>query len=192
MIVDWCQRRDALPEAACAREAGPDAAVAAATPRWHVLQTRPRQEKTVAGLLEGSEAVPFLPVIKRVMHYGHRRRTVELPLFSGYLFVWGRLDHTYAAIGSRRVVRPLRVTDGQTLAHELLQIRRAMQGEAEFSPYRYLERGMRVRVSSGPLKDVEGIVDTGEHHNRLVLVIQTLGRATCIEVDACLLVRIDN
>jgi transcriptional antiterminator RfaH len=184
MIVDWCQR--------ITGDGRVDDAVALGTRRWHVLQTRPRQEKTVAGLLDGSSSVPFLPVVRRVMHYGHRRRTVEIPLFSGYLFVLGTLEETYAAIGSRRAVRPLRVTDERRLSHELVQIRRAMAGEAEFSPYRYLERGMRVRVSSGPLKDVEGLVDTGERNNRLVLVIQTLGRATSIEVDACLLVRLED
>jgi transcription termination/antitermination protein NusG len=163
-----------------------------ATPRWHILQTRARQEKAVAALLHDSPSTPFLPVFRRVMHYGHRRRTVEIPLFSGYIFVWGFLEQAFQAIGSRRIVRTLPVSDQRTLAHELRQLQRAMAGEAQFSPYRYLERGMRVRVTSGPFKDIEGLVDGDVLNNRLILQIRTLGRATSLEIDACLLARIDD
>jgi transcription antitermination factor NusG len=189
MIVDWCQA--ARGEAACSESARVPG-VADARRMWHVFQTRPRQEKVVAELLSGGGVEPFLPVVRRVMHYGHRRRIAEIPLFSGYLFVLGALEQAYAALAGRRAVRRLAVTDPARLAHELAQIRRAMRGDAGFSPYRYLEQGMRVRVASGPFKDVEGVVDRGVDDGRLVLQVQTLGRATSLEIDACLLVRIED
>ena len=160
--------------------------------RWHVLQTRPRHEKAVAELMQSSGAEPFLPVIRRVMHYAHRRRTVEVPLFSNYVFVWGTLETAYRAITSRHAVRTVAVNDQRTFSHELDQIRRAINGEAACSPYRYLRRGVRVRVASGPLKDVEGLVEDDVRHGRLVLQIQTLGRAASLEIDACLLRRVDD
>jgi transcription antitermination factor NusG len=158
--------------------------------KWLVLHTRSRQEKAVAELLHKTGVTSFLPSVRRIMHYAHRRRTVSIPMFAGYVFVWGTVECTYAAIDSKRVVRAIAVPDQKRLTQELDQIRRAMAGDAKFSPYRFLERGMRVRVTSGPFKDVEGLVDEGVHNNRLILNVQALGRATSLEIDATLLERI--
>lgn len=162
------------------------------TLRWHVLQTRSRQEKALAELLQDAGASPFLPIFRRVMHYGHRRRTAELPLFPNYLFLWGTVEHTYRAMSSKRAVRSIPISDHRKLNDELTQIRRAIGGDAALSPFRFLERGMRVRVVSGPFKDLEGMVESPEKSGRLILQIQTLGRAASLEIDACLLQRVQD
>ena len=160
--------------------------------QWHVLQTRSRQEKAVAEVMHDVGAKPFLPVVRRVAHYGHRRRVVELPVFTNYLFVLGTQEHTYRAINTKRVVRSVPVPDQCRLEKEIEQIRLAIRGEASLSPYRYLERGVRVRVTSGPFKDVEGLVVEDPRGTRLVLQIQALGRATCLEIDASVLQSLDE
>jgi transcription antitermination factor NusG len=160
--------------------------------RWHVLQTRSRQEKAVAEVLHDQGATPFLPVVRRVVHYGHRRRVVEIPVFTNYVFVWGTQDHTYSAMKSCRVVRVVAVADQRTFTRDVEQIRLAIKGEAALSPYRFLERGVRVRIASGPFKDIEGLVIEDPRGTRLVLQIQALGRATSLEIDACLLERVDE
>src|SRR4051812_12233101 len=65
--------------------------------KWHVLHTRSRQEKAEAEMMVGAGALPFLPVHRRVVFYGHRRRVVDVPLFTSYLFLWGLLEHAYLA-----------------------------------------------------------------------------------------------
>src|SRR5262245_46150751 len=132
---------------------------------WRVLHTRSRQEKAIADALLDAGATPFLPVISRVVHYGHRRRTVKTPIFPGYVFAWGPRDHATDALRSRRAVAVVPVPDQATLAFELAQIRRAIDGDARLSPYRFLARGIRVRVTSGPFKDLEGVVDEDARHD---------------------------
>lgn len=160
--------------------------------QWHVLQTRSRQEKAVAEVLHDVGATPFLPVVRRVVHYAHRRRVVETPVFTNYLFAWGTREQTYQAMSSRRVVRLVAVPDQRSLSDEIEQIRLAISGNAELSPYRFLERGVRVRVTSGPFKDVEGLVVEDPRGTRLVLQVRALGRATSLEIDACILQRVDE
>jgi len=174
--------------------AADEASLAARTQlsKWHVLQTRNRHEKAVAELMEEAGAQPFLPLVRRVVHYAHRRRTVEVPLFSNYIFVWGTPEDTYRAIASKHALKTVAVVDQETLSRELEQIRRAIAGEAAFSPYRFLERGVRVRVRSGPFKDLEGLVESGVKNDRLVLQIRTLGRATSMQIDASLLERLED
>lgn len=160
--------------------------------RWHVLHTKSRQEKALAEIMQEAGASPFLPIFQRIVHYGHRRRISELPLFPNYIFVWGTVEHTYRAISSKKAVRSVPVSDQRKLAFELVQLRRAIRGEADLSPYRFLERGMRVRVVSGAFKDLEGLVESPEKCGRLILQIHTLGRAASLEIDACLLQQVDD
>ena len=54
--------------------------------QWFALQTRARHEKVVAQQLCEKAVTNFLPLVKRVHRWSDRRKTVELPLFSGYVF----------------------------------------------------------------------------------------------------------
>lgn len=155
--------------------------------RWHVLHTRSRQEKALAEVLDAAGIAYFLPSVRKVAYHGGRKRAVELPLFSSYLFLWGPLDAAYFAVSTKRVVRTIPVADQARLDHELAQIRLALAGGAELDPYPFLRRGRVVRVRSGPLQGVEGLVEERLKRDRLVLQVRTLGRATALEIDASLL-----
>lgn len=154
---------------------------------WHVLYTRSRQEKVVERALVGKGISVFLPAFKRVMFYGHRKRTVRAPLFSSYLFMRGDLNDVHTALNTRQIVRRVPVFDQSRLDYELTQIRMALEASEEFLPASYLETGTPVRVTRGPMKGVEGIVEAKRFPNRLVLQIHTLGRATSLEIDMDLL-----
>lgn len=154
---------------------------------WHVLHTKPRQEKALANALSIQNIQFFLPLIKQIRIYGHRRREVELPLFSGYLFLRGSKEQTYNAIDTKRVVRVLPVPDQTTLNHDLKQIAIALQGSGILDPYPFLQEGTRVRVKSGPFCGLEGMVDERKRGDRIILIVQTIGQATSLEIDASLL-----
>src|SRR5262245_33754090 len=94
--------------------------------RWMVLHTRSRQEQATAQVVGAAGATPYLPLRRRVMYYGHRKRVVEVPLFSCYLFVWGQPDHAYAAVSAKRVAQIIQVPDQDAFAHELAQVRAAI------------------------------------------------------------------
>lgn len=164
---------------------------APATDRWHVLRTLSRQEKAIDRTLKSAGYRVFLPIVHHTRIYGHRKRTVQAPLFPGYVFLWGPLDAAYFAMESGRIAQIIRVTDQDRLDHELEQIRLALEGEAQLDPYPFLRIGRRVRVTQGPFRGVEGLIDERRSADRLVLVIDALGRATSMEIDASILAPID-
>lgn len=176
-------------------EVKPEAAGVASSPpiqgsfdeRWHVLHTKSRQEKTVAEVLDAAGVRCYLPLLKKIAYHGGRRRAVELPLFSSYVFLWGPLEAAYFAIQTKRVVRTIPVPDQKRFDRELGQIRLALEGGAELDPYPYLQRGRHVRVRSGPFQGLEGLVEERLRQDRLILQVQTLGQATSLEIDASLL-----
>ena len=55
--------------------------------RWYAVHTRSRHEKLVAERLQERGMTAFLPLVKETHRWSDRKKTVELPLFSCYIFV---------------------------------------------------------------------------------------------------------
>lgn len=159
--------------------------------RWFVVHTQSRQEKALSETLDARGVKSFLPLVRAVRYYGHRRRVTERPLFPSYVFLWGTLEETYLAVSTQRVARVLPVSDQDRIDRELYSIRLALQGEATLDPYPFLAVGRRARVVSGPLQGVEGLILARPAETRLILCVQTLGQAVSTEIDPSLLEPID-
>ncbi len=54
---------------------------------WHVLYVKSRHEIKVDKLLKENEVESFLPMIKTIRNWSDRKKTIEVPLFSSYVFV---------------------------------------------------------------------------------------------------------
>src|ERR1700744_2312817 len=54
---------------------------------WYAVSTRSRQEKLATLALKSLGIKTFLPLIVEERRWSDRRKVVEIPLFSGYLFV---------------------------------------------------------------------------------------------------------
>ena len=111
----------------------------------------------------------------------------ELPLFDGYVFLYGPIEEAYETDRSGRIVQIIHVSDQSGLERELANIRLAMQCGAKLDPYPYLREGVRACVRSGPLRGLEGVIESRTACNRLILQVQILGRATAIELDGAAL-----
>ncbi len=168
-----------------------DPALVAAGYQWHVLQTRSRQEKVVVEALSAAGASPFLPLQRRVTYYGHRKRVVETPLFGGYVFLWGLLEHAYLATSSKRAVRVIPVLDQVRLDNELAHLHMAIERGAPLVEYARLVPGTRVRVEAGPFQGLEGLVEDEVRNDRLILEVKAIGRSLSLEIDASLLEPVD-
>jgi transcription antitermination factor NusG len=155
-----------------------------ATAVWTVLQVRSRQEKALSGNLSSMGINHFLPLIKLVQMYGGRKVTVELPLFPGYMFLSGSMDEVYAADRTRRVSKIIPVFDQTQLNWELTNLRLALESGDSLDPYPFLKKGVRVEVTSGPLRGLEGMVEERCGAHRLVLQIDMLGQAVSLEIGA--------
>jgi transcription antitermination factor NusG len=158
---------------------------------WHVLHTRSRQEKALARTLDAAGLHCYLPLVDQVRFHGHRKKTVSLPLFSTYVFMHGTVEATYTAISTGRVANVIPVPDQAGFDHDLKQIRLALSGGATLQPTDCLSIGRRVRVTAGPFKDIEGLIEDRPRLDRLILQIDTLGRAASLEIDASLLQPVD-
>ena len=154
---------------------------------WFVLRTRSRQEKMLAADLSARGISHFLPLTTCTKYYGGKKLIVDLPIFTGYLFLRGDLEAAYTADRTRRVAQIIRVNDQEALDRQLRNLHLALSRGAPLDPFPYLRAGVRVEVREGPFRGLEGVIEPGGRRNRLILQIEILGRAVSLEIDASLL-----
>ena len=158
-----------------------------ATGDWYVLHTRSRQEKILAADLGAMNIGYYLPLVRQNRTHGARKQTVNLPMFPGYLFLRGTREQAFAADRTKRVANIITVADQQHIGWELENLHLALAHDVTLDPFPYLDKGVRVEVRSGPMRGLQGVVESRKSMDRLVLQIDMLGRAMSMEIDAALL-----
>jgi transcription antitermination factor NusG len=151
---------------------------------WNAIYTRHQHEKTVASHLTRSGAEVFLPTYNVVRHWTDRKKLLSLPLFPCYVFLRsGQPWKALATPGVHSLVtfagRPAPIPD-----LEIDAIRKAVASSCRVEPHPFLRCGDWVRVKSGPLMGIEGILVRKKGSYRLILSLQLLGRSIAVEVDA--------
>lgn len=137
-------------------------------------------------LLGGLGIGHYLPLVNVTRRYGHRRRVSAVPLFPSYVFLFGPVEASYRAIETRRIAGVIQVADQTGLERELRDLRRMIELEKALDPYPYLRVGRAVRVRTGPMEGIEGMVDERLGLDRLILSVHTLGQSVAVEIDAAL------
>ena len=67
---------------------------------WYVLQAKPKNEIKVYNQLLNKEVEVYLPLIDTIRYWSDRKKKVKVPLFPGYLFVFGDAEDRYKAISN--------------------------------------------------------------------------------------------
>ncbi len=150
---------------------------------WWVLYTKARQEKAVARHLLGKEVPFYLPLVKRTLCYRGRRIISHVPLFAGYVFMFGSLDDRLSSLQSNRVVRVLHVGDGERLRQDLVNIRRLIASGAPLTPESRLVPGKRVRVRYGSLMGLEGTLLKRHGQTLVVVSIDFIQQGASMAID---------
>jgi len=158
--------------------------VVAEDARWVAFYTLARREKDLMRRLEAA-AVPFYaPLVRRRLHTaGGRVRHSYVPLFPGYVFAPVDDQQRRDALATNTVARWLSIPDERMLVDDLRAIKRLIDSERPLTPEARLGPGHPVRVRSGPLRGVEGIVVKRRGEQRLVVAVRFLNQGASIELE---------
>jgi transcription antitermination factor NusG len=152
---------------------------------WYALHVRPRFESTVEQQLGGKGYEVFLPTYAIKRRWSDRIKTVIQPLFPGYVFcrfdVNARLPilvtpGVNSIIGVGKTPVPVNL-------EEITAIRSVMDSGVASFPCDYIRDGESVRVESGPLEGLVGIVQRSKNSERLVVSLTLLMRSVSVEID---------
>jgi len=152
---------------------------------WYALQVWSRKEAYVLAHLEGQGYEAFLPTRRIQKKWSDRKMELQQPLFPGYLFC--RFDFQNR--------RPLVMTPGvvQIVGYnrqaipvdenEIKALQALVASGVPNQPSPYLEIGEQVRIDSGPLRGMEGILVEFKGDQRLILSVTLLQRSLAVELD---------
>jgi transcription elongation factor/antiterminator RfaH len=157
--------------------------------KWYAVWTKSHCEQIVHDQLAARGFELFLPEIDVWSSRAGTRRLISAPMFPGYLFVHHEMDKTgyLEVIKTRGLVKILgeqwdrlhTVPDSEIGALQRVQVARV-----PVLPHSFLEEGQRVRITRGPLADLEGIlVQSNPNKGLLVLSITLLQRSVAVAVD---------
>ena len=155
--------------------------------QWFAIRVKSRCEKMVASIAHHKGFEEFLPLYYCRQRRSDRFKTVELPLFPGYVFLRGSLEQVYAADRTKRIANIIAVNAQEQLDWELRNLHLALSKDAQLAPFPFLKKGVRVEVRSGPFRGLQGVIEGRAAENRLILQVDMLGRAVSLEIDGALL-----
>lgn len=156
-------------------------------PVWFAVHTRVRHEKRVVTCLGNEGLTTFLPLVAEVHRWSDRRKVVQMPLFSCYVFVRIppvpefqvkvlRADGVLRFVGGRAEGVPIpysQIESLQTLS----------QSRAQYTPCPFLSIGRRVRVRGGSLDGIEGILIARNGKRTLVISVDPIQRAIAVNIE---------
>ena len=156
-------------------------------PRWYAVHTRARHEKIVTTRLQHQGITTFLPTVTEVHRWSDRRKSVELPLFSCYTFVnlpcapefrvqVIRTDGVLGFVGF--CGGPVPVPDV-----EIQNIRTLLKSMVPYTTCPFLKIGQRVRIRSGSLDGMEGILVARNGNQSLVISVDPINCSLSIRIE---------
>ena len=154
---------------------------------WFTIQTKPRHEKRVAVELKEKGVEVFLPLLQAIHQWSDRRRRIELPLFSSYLFVRLRAEReeritVLRTEGALRFIgmRGLGVSVPQ---EEIEAIQALLRERVAFTACPFINIGQKVRIRGGSLDGVRGILTAVNDDRSLVVSVESIQRSLSFRID---------
>jgi transcription antitermination factor NusG len=152
---------------------------------WYAIRVKSRAEKKVNAQLTDQGIESFLPLQRRLRRWSDRKKWVDMPLISGYVFVhisrkeYERVLNTFNVVcyiyfeGKAAVIRD----------KDILLLKRMLgQSELELEvTIENLKPGQLVEVISGPLCGVVGELIEFKGRNKVALRIPPLGYMVMVE-----------
>jgi transcription antitermination factor NusG len=156
-------------------------------PRWYALHTRARHEKAVEKRLRDQGMETFLPTAVEVHRWSDRKKKVEVPLFSCYVFVRCALSaedrtHVYQIESVHGFVG----TRGNSLPipdEQIESIRKVLTQSEPWRSYPFLKAGQRVRVRGGAMDGVEGVFLSENGDHSLIISVDAIQRSMAVRID---------
>ena len=154
---------------------------------WFVVQTKPRNERKVEQQIIARDIEVFLPLITSIRYWSDRKKKIQVPLFSGYLFVHATEEERVLAIknnvGALRYLfyekRPARLTE-EEINNIILSLKEPERVKVERSS---VCKGDLVMITRGAFAGMKGLVTEIRGNYKLTVNIYELSMSLNIVLN---------
>jgi len=152
---------------------------------WCAVYVNSRSEKKVAESLLQKHLEAYVPLVKTMRQWSDRKKLVELPLLNGYVFVKILPAQMDMVLQTRGVVAFVK-SEGKVAVVREVEIARLRQlvelgyQMEVVGVNRNYRAGDKVKITSGALRGMEGVVHNQQGSKVIEILIESIGQ--CIRV----------
>jgi transcription antitermination factor NusG len=152
---------------------------------WHAVYVHSRAEKKVHVELTIKGVESFLPLQRKLRQWSDRKKWVEIPLISGYVFVHITRKHYDLVLQTDNVMQYVRFEGKAAVIRDQdIEILKRMLGQSDLDieiTMEELQPGMQVEIIAGPMMGVKGELISFRGKNKVALRIPPLGFTVLVE-----------
>jgi transcription termination/antitermination protein NusG len=156
-----------------------------ASKSWFALTIRQKLRLQCEAHLRAQQFNLFSPTMTEVRIWSDRKVRAEVPLFPGYLFC------SFNPADAWRIIRTPGVLEIVNAAGRLLEVDRdqliavgkSLTAGQRIEVVPALFKGQRVRIISGPMAGIEGVLAIVQQELRVSLEITMMNRSVLVEID---------
>ena len=156
---------------------------------WIAVYTKSRYEQIVVNELNKKNIESYCPMFKERRQWSDRKKWVHFPLFRSYVFANIEINENFyvlQTIGVNKIVKfqeKISIIPDQVIDN----IKNIIEGGYNVEQTDYFIKGDEVRVVSGPLKGLDGVVLDLRGANKIIIKIESIQQAFSVEISSGLI-----
>ena len=153
--------------------------------QWLALMVKPQHETAVEAQLTAKLLEAYVPLYCCRRRWSDRVKTIELPLFSRYVFCRSRFEDRFKILSTPSVTSIVRFGGLPCpISESEIEVVKLIVGSGlPIMPWPFLQIGDRVRIHQRPLCGLEGILVKEKAAYRVVINVEMLQRAVAVEIE---------
>ncbi|MEL1243428.1 UpxY family transcription antiterminator [Flavobacterium sp. DGU11] len=143
---------------------------------WHVVYTKPKAEKKVSEELAAMGIEVYCPLVSKIRQWSDRKKKVEMPLFTSYVFVNIEEKRKNDVFHAKGVVRYLFWLGKPALVRdtEIEEIKKWLHTDVTDVEVENIQKGDLFEIKEGPFKNHSGLVEE-VNKNTIRLKVESIG-----------------
>jgi len=163
--------------------------------KWYALYVNSRAEKKVGELLVAKGIDAYVPLQKVVKQWSDRKKIVETPLLNGYVFVNIDAAQNEIILQTRGVVAFVKSngSHGVIRSEEIERLKQLIELGYQLEVNginRNYKEGDKVKISSGPLKNIEGFVIENKVGRFIEVLLESIGQSIKVKLPQGILTEV--
>lgn len=162
---------------------------------WYAIYTKPRAEKKVFEQLCLAGFNAYLPLQTQIKEWSDRKKKIQSPLIPSFVFVNSTKENLFKTLTIKGAVRILNYLGKPAIIQdiEIANLKIVLQEMQEVYQFREIDflEGSPVQVIKGPFSGLIAQAVCTQGRNRIVIKIESLGKALEINIPQSFLKSID-
>lgn len=153
---------------------------------WYAVYTKPRYEKKLTSCLVNKGIEAYLPLQRVLRQWSDRKKLVEVPLMSSYVFVNVIPEQYYDVLNTAGAVKYIWFGGKPAIipAIQIEALRLITGSDLEVDCVsETIPRGSHIKISSGPLKGLSGELVNYAGKNKVIVRIDHLDKVLMITIS---------